>query len=59
MPSGSVRWHSIPGSVCMDTNGSKDPIVPDTYSSVGLGGFRRTDRQRGREGAERGAEWMR
>lgn len=24
MPSGSVRWYSIPGSVCMDTNGSKD-----------------------------------
>lgn len=47
-PSGSVRRHSIPGSVCMDTNGSKDPIVPDTYSLVGPARFRWMDRQRGR-----------
>lgn len=50
VPSGSVRRHSIPGSVCMDTNGSKDPVVSDTYSSVGFAGGSngRTDRQRGR-----------
>jgi len=53
VPSGSVRWHSIPGSVCMDTNGSKDPVVSDTYSSVGV--CRASNGRTGKEGeVERG-----
>lgn len=68
VPSGSVRWHSIPGSVCMDTNGSKDPVVSDTYSSVGFVGVRangqakrarRRERERERErvGRSRKEHW--
>lgn len=37
VPSGSVLHHSILGSVCMDTNGPKDLMVPDTYSLAGIG----------------------
>jgi len=59
-PSGSVRCgrHSIPESVCMDTNGSKDSIVPDTYS-VEPARFRWTGKEgeiRGVRGAGRSIE---
>lgn len=53
----------------MDTNGSKDPVAPDTYSLlVGFlpGSDKRTGKEdeigrseRGKEGALSGVEWMR
>lgn len=49
VPSGSVLRHSILGSVCMDANGAKDLMVPDTYSLARRGGVQRDRRgERGR-----------